>query len=176
MSKYEELLAAQSATIDAEFEEELNLEEISSKKLEGLYIQCENVTGKPVIEDWYFKSGKLQGLIRHIIQNPKKRTDLLAITGLTETLLRKFDSVSGRLPYQDKKTKKMVEGQSPDIPRLKKLLIYIATKMSILITDEQLNDLTMENWNKIYQRRLESIEKTIESDNRYGGDTLQYEE
>ena len=168
MSSYEELLAQQAAQIESEFEEEIQIEEISNKRLDSLYKQCEAITGKPVIEDWYFKSGKLQGLVRHIIQNPKKRSELLGITGLTETILRKFDAVAGRLPYIDKKTNSIVEGQLPDIQKFKKLLLYIATKLGIIISNEQLEDLTEENWEKIYERRFESITKTIEADNKFG--------
>lgn len=176
MSKYEELLAQQSASIESDFEEEIEIEEQSNRRLDSLISQCESVTGKPVIEDWYFKTGKLQGLLRHIIQNPKKRSELLGITGLTETLLRKFDAVSGRLPYQDKKTGMLVEGTKPNIPQLRKLLIYIATKLGILLLDNQLDDLNENNWNKIYSRRQESVEKTLEADRKFNDNAVTYDE
>ena len=154
-----ELLAEQEAKINSQVNEQLSITEQNNQKLESIMEQMHLITKKAVYEDYNWKAGKVIGILRHIRQNPKQRKELLSLTGLNESILDLYNSSCGQLPYVNKDGN-YVEGYAPDIETFRNVILIAATRLGVLVFDDQLNDINMSKWNRLYARAEETAEKT----------------
>ena len=135
----------------------------SNDKLDELIAKVHLVTTKEVYEDFAYTSGKLIGLLRHIIQNPKHRNLILkTIPELTTGMIDLFKRFYGNLPYINKDGD-FVEGIEQESDNLHDLLIIIADRLNL---DLDFSDVTQKRFNARYQRALEECQKTLEKEGK----------
>ena len=157
---YEQLLAQQSASIDSNILEQLDIAEITNNKIEALYNQISLITGKEVYEDYYYKSGKIIGVLRHIQQNPKCRRALLELTGLNSAILDLYNTSSGAIPYINKETGLLIEGKPQNVELFIQTILLTATKLGIVLPENYLDDITEERFQRRYNKALDECQQT----------------
>ena len=97
---YEKRLAEMKKNIASNaINTELEIKQIANEKFDAMVKTMQEVTGTEVWRDFNWKTGKILGVLRFIVQNPIKRKQLLEITGLTEDYIDMYLKVCGNLPY-----------------------------------------------------------------------------
>ena len=66
----------------------------------------------------------------------------------------------GNLPYVDKKDNTINPGRTINIQGTKDLITATALKLGCIVTESDLDDITEERWNKLYQNALEGCAET----------------
>lgn len=156
------LEAQKKSVLSSPIMESLELSKINDKRIEELYSQMSEVTGKPVYSDFSWRSGKVMGILRYIQQNPKKRRELLEVTGLTSAHIDMWWQVGGNLPYVNTANNTVNMGRPMDCNLCKELLKVVAAEVGVLLEDTDLIDLTEVNWKRLYDKALEDAMKTVE--------------
>jgi hypothetical protein len=105
------------------------------------------------------------GVLRHIQQNPKKRRELLEVTGLTNAHIDLWWQCGGNLPYVNTTNNTLNEGRPMDCAICKELLKVVAAELGILLEDADLVDINEANWNRLYNKALEDAQQTISFNN-----------
>lgn len=154
--------------------EQLEIKMFSNDKLDSLYKEMSSVTGKPVYEDFNFRSGKILGVLRHIFQNPKQRKELCEVTGLNTAVIDMYYQVCGNLPYLNTKTNTINAGRPMDCEATRDLIKYVASELNILIDDNDLLDINEERWERLSKNALEDAKATMEFNEK--NKTVAYEE
>ena len=161
MLTYEQLLAQQATSIDVNVTEQLSLAELANNKLDSLYTSIKGITNKDCYEDYYYKSGRIIGLLRHIAQNPKHRQKLFMLTGLNSSIIDLYNSSSGKIPYISKDTNTLIEGEKQNQQLFRQVILITATKLGIVLMPDQLNDITEERFLLRYERALEEAKQQL---------------
>ena len=156
------LEAQKKAVVNNPIVENLELSKINDQKIEKLYSDMSAITGKPVYSDFSWRSGKVMGVLRHIQQNPKKRKELLELTGLSSAHVDMWWQVGGNLPYVNTVSNTLNLGRPMDCELSKQLLQVVASELGILLEEVDLIDINETNWNRMYQKALEDAQKTVE--------------
>ena len=168
------LEAQKKAVLSSAITENIELAKLNDEKIEKLYEDMSAITGKPVYSDFSWRAGKIMGILRHIQQNPKKRKELLQLTGLSSAHIDMWWQVGGNLPYINTVSNTLNLGRPMDCNLAKELLKVVASELNILLDDVDIMDITESNWNRMYQKALEDAQKTIELNSETGNVT--YEE
>lgn len=160
---YEKKLEAQKAAIlSSPILEQLEQKAEGNKRLEKVMNEMSEITGKPVYEDFNFRTGKLFGIMRHLLQNPKQRQQLLEVTGLSSAHVDLYYQVCGNLPYVSTTNNQLVLGREMDCDMTKELLKVVATTLGVVIDDGDIADINQERWQKMYAKALADAEATVE--------------
>ena len=150
-AEYQKLLKEQHEKVqNSVILDQLSLNEMTNSILENLYKEMNQITKKPVYEDYSYKSGKVLGLLRHIQQNPKHRVTLLQKTNLNVSILDLYSRSFGQLPYV--KNGKVTKARQQDCKTLKELLFIVADKLQIVLTEYDVDDITEEHFNKLLEK------------------------
>ena len=97
---YQQRLGAMTESIlGNKIKEEIEIKSIGDAKLTRLYEDMEQITGKPVYEDFNYRCGKVLGVLKHIAQNSKFSKQLYELTGLNRGYIDIYYSACGQLPY-----------------------------------------------------------------------------
>ena len=165
------LEAQKKSILSSPIMESLELSKINDKRIEELYAKMSEVTGKPVYSDFSWRSGKVMGVLRHLQQNPKKRRELLEVTGLTNAHVDLWWQVGGNLPYVNTNSNTVNLGRPMDCNICKELLKVVAAELGILLEDADLVDINEANWTRLYNKALEDATKTVEFNTENGNVT-----
>lgn len=140
--------------------EELEIKEITNEKLDKLLESMSENTQREVYNDFNFKTGKIFGILRFIMQNPLSAKELYEITGLNPAYIELFRQVGGNSPY----TKDGVYYPSipMDIEKCKQLIQATAVALGVYVSEEDLDDITQDRWDKIVQYAEERAKKTVQ--------------
>lgn len=159
---YEEKVKAQKeACFNSSITEMLEMKSISNKKLQEIMDKMSKITGKPVYEDFSYRSGKILGILRHMLQNPKQRQELCEVTGLNSAYVDLYYQVVGNLPYVSTKNGQLVLGREQDCEATKELVRAAGSTMGVLVEDSDLQDINPERWQRLYEAALEDAKNTI---------------
>lgn len=155
-------LAAQKKNVlSSPITEQLEISKLNDARIQELYDSMSAVTGKPVYADFAWRSGKVMGVLRHLQQNPKKRRELLEVTGLTNAHIDMWWQVGGNLPYVNTTNNTLNEGRPMDCNLCRELLKVVAAELGVLLEDADLIDINEANWNRLYNKALEDAQQTI---------------
>ena len=119
------------------------------------------ITGKKVWEDFSFRTGKIFGILRFIVQNPLHRQDLLAATGLNNDYIDIYMKVCGNAPYVNTTNNTLNPGKHMNVEATKEFIKIVAVELGLVVDDDDLSDITQERWDRIYQSALERAIDTI---------------
>lgn len=157
--------------------DQLEMKAISDKKLEAITEKMSKIVGKPVWEDFNFRTGKIFGIMRFILQNRQHTQELLKVTNLTKDYVDLWWDISGNLPYLNTTDNTLNVGRPMDVESTKEFIKLIAVKLDVLVEDSDLLDINQERWDRLYQNTLAKIAKTVEH-NQLHGDSVptQYDE
>lgn len=172
---YDERVKALKAKVLGEtIAKELEMKMISNKIIEEITSKMKQITKSEVFNDFRFKTGKIFGILRHIAQNPKNRKELLEITGLNEAYIDMFTAYCGNMPYLAKDGSVNI-GRTMDAPKAKDLIQLVGAELGILVEDSDVDDITQERWNTMYENTLKKVLETSEFNKEVGKD-VEYEE
>lgn len=153
--KYAERMATMKSNImGSSIHEELEMKSISNNKLKAIMTDLEAIIGKPVYEDYNFRSGKIIGILRSIAQAPKVRQECLTATGLTQSHIDLYYEVIGNLPYESEGI--VYLGRPMICDKAKELIMHTAMILNVLIEDSDLMDINEERWNAMVKRAMET--------------------
>ena len=160
VNSYEEMLRRQrEAILGTEIAKEAELNMMANNRYQEICDKITNITQKPVWEDFNFRTGKILGILRSIIQNPKQRKQLLVEVGLNEAIMDMYNKYIGNLPYVD--SNNLINYGKPMQCEMAKQLIQLAgTMLGILVEPSDLDDINEERWNKLYDNALRRAEET----------------
>jgi hypothetical protein len=166
MKNYQEiyeqkLKELKESVLGSEISDQLELKAIGNRKIEAITDKMTKIVGKPVWEDFSFRTGKILGIMRFILQNPKHRQQLLEVTGLTQDYLDIYYEVCGNLPYVNTTNNTLNAGRPMDIKKTRELIKIVAAKFDLVITDNDLSDITQEKWDRLYASALERAAETV---------------
>lgn len=150
------------STVGSEIADQLALKQITNSKLKEITDKISAITERPVWEDFSWKSGKILGILRSIAQNPLKRQELLAATGLDETIVEMYTKYCGNLPYLNSKDNTINIGRPMNIQMTKELLPIVALRLGVILDESDLDDITEERWNYLYENALKRAMETSE--------------
>ena len=154
------LNALKESVLDSAIKDQLELKAISNKKLEAITDSMSKITGKRVWEDFSFRTGKIFGILRFIVQNPLHRQDLLAATGLNNDYIDIYMKVCGNAPYVNTNNT-LNTGKPMNVEATKEFIKIVAIELGLVVDDDDLSDITQERWDRIYQSALERAIDTI---------------
>ena len=154
------LNALKESVLDSAIKDQLELKAISNKKLEAITDSMSKITGKRVWEDFSFRTGKIFGILRFIVQNPLHRQDLLAATGLNNDYIDIYMKVCGNAPYVNTNNT-LNPGKPMNVEATKEFIKIVAIELGLVVDDDDLSDITQERWDRIYQSALERAIDTI---------------
>ena len=140
---------------------QLQLKRISNNKLDKIITAMSKVVGKEVWEDFSWRTGKILGIFRFIVQNPKHRQALLDITGLTKDYVDLYFSICGNLPYVNTTNNTVNNGKPMNIEATKEFIQVIAAQWDIVIEEDDISDITQERWDRLYKAALERAVETV---------------
>lgn len=166
----DKLAALKESVVGSKIMDALEIKKIGNSKIDQICEAMTKITGKPVYEDFNFRTGKIFGILRSIVQNPKQRKELLEVTGLTKDIIDIYFEVSGNLPYATKDNQMNV-GRPMDIAATKELIAIVASKFDVLVEEADLADITQERWDRLYATALEKTAETVKH-NKEHGDTV----
>lgn len=154
------LNALKESVLGSAIKDQLELKAISNKKLEAITDSMSKITGKRVWEDFSFRTGKIFGILRFIVQNPLHRQDLLAATGLNNDYIDIYMKVCGNAPYVNTNNT-LNPGKPMNVEATKEFIKIVAIELGLVVDDDDLSDITQERWDRIYQSALERAIDTI---------------
>ena len=157
----DKLNALKESVLDSAIKDQLELKAISNKKLEAMTDSMSRITGKRVWEDFSFRTGKIFGILRFIVQNPLHRQDLLAATGLNNDYIDIYMKVCGNAPYVNTTNNTLNPGKPMNVEATKEFIKIVAIELGLVVDDDDLSDITQERWDRIYQSALERAIDTI---------------
>lgn len=142
---------------------ELKNYEARESKFEELSKKFKKVTKKQVYSDYNFpRSGKVMGIIRHILQNPKKAEELLHISGLSRGVVEFFRDYAGNTSYLASDGT-ITETREMDVARTQAVVKLIANQLDICLSDEDITtEITQSRWDgivKIAKQRARQSKK-----------------
>ena len=157
----EKLAEARKKVYGSSIAKELELAAIADSRYKQICDKMTDITGKPVWEDFNFHTGKIFGILRSIIQNPKQRKQLLEAIGLNDAIVDMYFKYCGNLPYVDNQNI-INYGRPMNIEKTKEFIPIVGAMLGILVEDNDLDDITQERWDKLYSNALKRAEETAE--------------
>lgn len=177
---YEEKLQAMKKKVESSsINTQLEMKRIGNAKLDTIIRNMAEVTNKEVWREFNWRTGKILGILRFIVQNPLHRNELLTITGLTQDFIDVYMDVCGNLPYINTTNKTINYGKQMNVEATKEFIQVVAAKWGLVIEDDDLSDITEERWNRLYQAALEKCQKSTTFNDASGANEMteeQYEE
>lgn len=170
----EKMEAMKTSNLSMDILEELEMNNISSNRTDSLMVEMSKVTGRQVFSDYNFRTGNIIGILRHIMQNRKYQTELLAVTGLSPAHIDFYFKHGGNLPYCDTKSNEVVMGRPMNCDKMRQFIPVVASILGILVNDEDLEDINQERWNALTRRAMENAIATSELNLQNGN--VAYEE
>lgn len=162
MTNYEIKIAEMKKSLEhSSLNEELELKKIANKKLDEIYEDLQAIVGKPVWEDFNFRTGRILGILRFIAQNPKQRKDLLKATNLRQEYVDMYYRVAGNLPFVDTRNQLSL-GRPMHVQQTRDLVKLVGIQLGVYIDENDLFDITEERWKKLYDNALERALETQE--------------
>lgn len=130
-------------------ESELASYEARESVFEKISREMRKITKKEVYKDFSFPHcGGVFGILRHILQNPKKEQALLLKTGIRKAEIEYFRDNCGNTAYL--KEGEIVKTREMDVERTRALVKLIAKRLSIELTDDEIvSEISEENWREI---------------------------
>lgn len=171
---YEERMAKLNNNLSENMKEELAIRDFGNDIYNDIVNKIKTITEKPVWEDFNFRTGKIFGILRTIIQNPLKKEEILAVTGLTQSMVDTFYAICGNIPYVDNKNV-INYGRQMDVKATREFIPIVAAKLGLFVSDEDLADITQERWDKLYENGLKRAQETQEF-NKLNPQHVDYEE
>ena len=177
---YEAKLAEMKKKVSGSFiNTQLEMKRIGNQKLDAIIQDMAEITGKPVWREFNWRTGKILGIMRFIVQNPVQRDKLLEATGLTQDFIDVYFDVCGNLPYVNTTNNTVNVGKPMNVEATKEFIQVVASKWGLVVEDDDLSDITEERWNRLYAAALEKCEKSTAFNNVSGANEMtqeQYEE
>lgn len=174
----DKLLAMKEGLLGSQIATQLQLKRIGNQKLDSIITNMSKVTGKEVWEDFSWRTGKILGIFRFIMQNPKHRQELLNITGITKDYIDVYFDVCGNLPYINTTNNTVNLGKPMNVQATKEFIQIVAAQWGVVIEDSDISDITQERWDRLYQAALEKAKETVEFNTQNNPDmtTTTYDE
>ena len=133
---------------------ELELRKMGQAKLDELCEEVERITKKKVINNFYFITGKIMGLMNAITFNSRHWDELMEVTGLTKDYIDVYKSICGQLPYFKADTNTLNMGQMMDARKMKELIPAIGAQIGVVVYENDTRDITEEYYTKIFNDQL----------------------
>lgn len=157
----ERMAKRKEAVLGSSIIEELEIKNINNNRIDKIREQMRTIMGKEVWNDFLWKTGKIFGILRCIAQNPEYKEELFKITNLNSTYIDMYIEVCGNLPFISTRDGSINMGRPMNVEKTREFISLVAMRMGILVEDEDLNDITEERWNYLYNATLEKIEKSL---------------
>lgn len=151
------------ATMIIDIEAELASYESRESVFEKIGKAFKKITKKNVYPDFAFpRCGKVMGLVRHILQNPKQEDKLLAICKLKKSQIEFFRDNAGNTSYLSADNE-IVKAKEIDIKRTQAIVKLIAKQLDMALEDEDiLREINEERWKsivKMSEKRAKTAKK-----------------
>jgi hypothetical protein len=171
----QKLNAIRDKMLNSNISQKLKLKAINNHKIDMVIKEMEKIlpSGK-LYWDYQFKTGKLMGILRAIVQNVKIKQELLDLTGLTQDHLDMYYDCIGNVPYLTKNNT-IDPGRPMKYEDAKEFLTLIGLHFGCIIEDSDLSDINEERWEAMCKQAMEKARATA-LNNENTLQTTQYEE
>ena len=134
-------------------------------RFEEIAKEFKKATKKTVYADFSFpKCGKVMGIIRHILQNPKHSEKLMKIVKLSKGEVEFFRDNAGNTAYLS--DGEVVKTREMDVERTQAIVRLIADKLKIELEDMDIeNEINQERWkgiSKLAEKKARKAKKLAE--------------
>lgn len=168
---------AQEKVKQSNVAQELELKALSNTRYQEIVTSIKRETGLDTWSDFSFRTGKITGILRTILNNPAHRKKLLAITGLEDYHIDMYYETCGNLPFMNTTTKTLNEGRPMNIEPARELIQLVGLQLGILVEDKDLEDITQERWDMLTLNAKEKALETIKfNKENIGNENLSYDE
>lgn len=160
----EELVKARLAKmpkVSKQFKETLTVNAYINRRLDEIDNKVEAILNKKPWNNFYFRTGRIMGLLQTMMMNPKEMDKLVQATGISEDYVEAYRNYGGCLPYVSKQTG-AIESRQMDPDMCKDLIIEVATVLGIPIDENMLDDINQDRWEMLFKASMERCQNTLD--------------
>jgi len=142
----------------------IKVKEINSRKLQHVLDCMSRVLGRNVIKHFHFpRCGAITGILQTIVQTPKLADQLLACSGISRATVDLWGQFGGILPFARKTTRVIDYGNNIDVTIAREIVKVAAREMGVVVTDNDVADITSERWANAVVNAIAISKATIEA-------------
>ena len=154
----------------ATFIEKLQVKKQNNLILNKLTADISGIIGKPVWNEFNWRSGRVLGILRTLSLN-RNIPAVFEISSIEEEIVDLYYEAAGNLPFIDKNGQFNI-GRPQFCDELIELMRYVYDKLGLTAADNEFDDINQKHWDDLYNASMERIRKTLE----VTSSTIQYDE
>ena len=174
----EKLKKLQEEILGSKINDILQVKQLSNSKLDSITAKMDEIIQKrnpnrKVYIDFSYRTGKIMGIVRAIVNNGADRQALLEASGLSNEIVDLYYGIIGNMPYVQNKI--LVYGKAMDHVNAKDYIKIVAVALGVVVEEADLFDITEERCTQLYQAKLAECIETLKAEQEQG-EAIEYEE